>query len=58
MVLSGVLPPPLLTHSSDLLEEFARILKPSGAVLLAELVITSEESEYVGGAQNVLVELG
>lgn len=45
VVLSGALPPPLLVHSSDLLEEFVRVLKPSGEVVLAEPVITGEESE-------------
>ena len=37
-VLSGVLPPATLTHSSDLLAEVARILKPSGTLLMREPV--------------------
>ncbi len=44
VVLSGVLPPVVLTHSSELLEEFARVLKPLGGLYLAEPVITEGEA--------------
>ena len=37
-VLSGVLPPASLSHSEDLLIEMARILRPSGSLLLLEPV--------------------
>jgi len=48
LVLSGLVPPPVFLHPSDLLEEVARILKPSGSVCLAEPVVAAEEnSKYI-----------
>ena len=37
-VLSDLIPPPSLSHTTALLEEFARLLKPSGSLVLAEPV--------------------
>lgn len=48
VVLSGVLPPPTLSHSSDLLAEVARLLRPSGSLWLQEPV----------SLQGQLAELG
>jgi len=39
-VLSGVLPPSLLSHTLDLLAEMARIMKPSGTIVIWEPVAT------------------
>ena len=36
MVLSGVIPPPIYIHGSELLDEVARIMKPSGTLTLSE----------------------
>ena len=44
LVLSGVIPPPVFIHPSDLLEEMARILRPSGMLCLAEPVVAGEEN--------------
>jgi SAM-dependent methyltransferase len=41
LVLSGVITPSTLLHSAELLEEFVRILKPSGRLHLAEPVSTN-----------------
>ena len=38
MVLSGVVAPSALVHSGELLEEFVRVLKPSGILHLIEPV--------------------
>lgn len=40
-ILSGLVPPSSLSHSADLLEELARLLKPSGSLLLIEPVSTN-----------------
>lgn len=40
VILSGVIPPPCFSHTSELLEEFARILRPSGLLYLVEPVTT------------------
>ena len=36
MVLSGVIPPPIYVHGSELLDELARVMKPSGTLTLSE----------------------
>ena len=43
VILSGFLPPPSLSHSSSVLAELARLLKPSGALFLLEPVATAGE---------------
>ena len=40
VVLSGLLPPPAFSHSASDLAELARILRPSGTLLLREPVST------------------
>jgi len=39
VVLSGIVTPACLSHADDLLAEFARILKPSGLVIIREPVV-------------------
>jgi hypothetical protein len=41
VILSGCLPPPSLSHSSSVLAELARLLKPSGSLFLREPVATT-----------------
>ena len=36
MILSGIVTPVCLSHDHDLLAEFARILKPSGLLIIRE----------------------
>ena len=43
VVLSGYLPPPSFSHSSSFLVELAKILKPSGTLILREPVTTQGE---------------
>ena len=45
VVLSGYLPPPSFSHSPSFLEELARILKPSGTLILREPVATRGEGK-------------
>lgn len=44
VVLTGVMSPATLVHGADLLEEFVRILKPSGVLFLVEPVSTGGEN--------------
>ena len=53
-VLSGVLPPSLLSHSLDLLAEMARIMKPSGTILIWEPVAT-EGWHMTGGLGHLTI---
>ena len=45
-VLSGVVPPPSLSHTVELLEEIVRILKPSGTLLIREPVTTGSTARF------------
>ena len=51
-VLSGVLPPSLLSHPLDLLAEMARIMKPSGTIVIWEPVAT-EGWHMTGGVGHL-----
>ena len=55
VVLTGFLPPPTLTHSPPLLAELARLLRPSGLLLLREPVATSGET--AGAEHQTLTSL-
>ncbi|OXB58523.1 hypothetical protein ASZ78_009088 [Callipepla squamata] len=44
VILSGVVPGSTMQHSSEVLAEIARILKPGGRVLLKEPVVTGSEN--------------
>eukprot|EP01137_Pigoraptor_chileana_P031364 Opistho-2@19088 len=48
-VVSGYIAPAAFTHSSDVLEEFARLLKPSGSVFIREPVVEDGKSVSHGG---------
>ena len=52
VVLSGVGVAPCYCHSSEDLEEFARILKPSGKLTIAEPV--TNESEIISSGVYIL----
>ena len=52
VVLSGVGVAPCYRHSSEDLEEFARILKPSGKLTIAEPV--TKESEFNSSGVHIL----
>ena len=53
-VLLGVLPPVSYIHNSELLEEIARVMKPSGVLTLKEPITTTIDS----GILNTLNVLG
>ena len=47
VILSGVVSPVCLSHNTDLLAEYARILKPSGLVVIREPVVDQGTTELV-----------
>ena len=55
MVLSGIVTPACLSHADDLLAEFARILKPSGLVIVREPVV--EQGIYTCVKSCVMIVL-
>ena len=47
VILSGVVSPVCLSHNTDLLAEYARILKPSGLVVIREPVVDQGTTELI-----------
>ena len=46
VILSGVVSPVCLSHITDLLAEYARILKPSGVVVIREPVVDQGKQSF------------
>lgn len=47
VVLSGIITPVCLPHEHDLLAEFARILKPSGLLIISEPIVNQGEIRII-----------